>query len=105
MTWQPMQTAPKDGIEIVVYFSGVLDYNVRPKEEGHAYASLASFPHPLQIRWNKHLEYWQESTWYFEIAMTENAMIGWMPLPDGVKSVDMNDDHWTPVKHEEIYKI
>ncbi len=98
--WQPMKTAPRDGTEIVVYFSGELDF--RPKEKGRAYNTAKGFPHPLQVRWNKHLEYWQESSWGWEIALTENAMIGWMPLPDGTKSA--TEFHWAAVKHEDIYK-
>ncbi len=106
MTWQPMETAPKDGREIVVYFSGDFgesDKNIRPKKQARAYDSIAAFPHPKQLRWNEHLDYWQESSFGFEIAITEDGMMGWMPLPDGIKS-DATEFHWTPVKHEDIYK-
>ncbi len=95
-----MKYAPRDGTEIVVYFSGEL--NIRPKKKGRAYDSLKGFPHPSQIRWNKHLEYWQDSAWGFEIAVTEDNMMGWMPLPHGIKPA--SEFYWASVKHEDIYK-
>ena len=70
MTWQPIETAPKDGMPVLMYHPGW--------EEGERIIVLA---------WAKLCEAWMEPTdtesRYF------NPGTHWMPLPDPPAEIEM----------------